>query len=290
MQTNKIDQKILQLVIMGNVEDALKEDLNNTDKTSALLSKKISGKAIIKSNQNAILCGIPWVNNCFKSINKDIYIIWNFNEGDLIKKNQEICSIKGNYNALLTGERVALNFLQTLSGTATSSYKHNQLIKKYSTKLFDTRKTIPGLRMAQKYAVTIGGGHNQRLGLFDAVLIKENHIKALGSIDKALKVAKKNYSLDDIQIEVENLKEFKIALSNGAKNILLDNFSIKNIEKVIKINQGVATLEASGNINYKTIARYAKTGIDRISVGSITKNVEAIDFSMIIEVQKANFT
>jgi nicotinate-nucleotide pyrophosphorylase (carboxylating) len=285
MKSNKLSQKILKSAIKKNVNNALQEDLNNLDKTSELLPKNSSGEAIIKSKQSCILCGTAWVNNCFKSINKNLTINWLFNDGDLIKKNQEICIIKGNYRSILMGERVALNFLQTMSGTATKTSTLNKLIKDFKAQLFDTRKTIPGLRIAQKYSVLIGGGNNQRIGLFDQILIKENHIKIFGSLEHTLNKIKKDNLLNKIQIEVETLHQFKNALNHGAKNILLDNFSILNTKKAIDINNGKAILEVSGNINHKTIVSYAKTGVDRISVGLITKNVEAIDFSILIDVQ-----
>lgn len=283
MMTKSISKKQIQETIKVNAKNALDEDRAFEDQTTKLLNKKIIGEAFIRSNQKAILCGIPWANKSFKLINKKIKINWYAKEGDLIKKNQKICSIKGPYKDLLIAERTALNFLQTLSGTATSTNSYVNLLKKYHTNLYDTRKTIPGLRIAQKYAVGIGGAFNQRLNLANGILIKENHIQILGGIHSFLVELKKNKPLKDIQIEVENLNEFKIALKHGAKNILLDNFSIHNIKKAVDLNKKFANLEASGDINKKTIISYAKTGVDRISVGSITKNLEAIDFSMIIK-------
>ena len=281
--TKSISKKIIQDTVKINVKNALNEDHVFDDNATELLNNKIVGDAFIRSNQKCILCGIPWANECFKQINVKIKIEWLVEEGISIKKNQKICFINGPYKDLLAAERTVLNFLQTLSGTATSTFTYVHLLKKYHANLYDTRKTIPGLRIAQKYAVRIGGGFNQRLNLSDKILVKENHIQILGSVDLFLTELKKDRSLKDIQIEVENLNEFKVALKHGAKNILLDNFSIQNVKKAVVLNKKIATLEASGDINKKTIVSYAKTGVDRISVGSITKNLEAIDFSMIIK-------
>ncbi|MBT5166813.1 MAG: carboxylating nicotinate-nucleotide diphosphorylase, partial [Nitrosomonadales bacterium] len=191
--------------------------------------------------------------------------------------------LDGFFKSILKGERVALNFLQLLSGTATSTAYLKSLIKNSPTKLFDTRKTIPGLRVAQKYAVQVGGGNNQRIGLFDQILLKENHKTAFGSIKKMLINID---NLKNVQVEVESIKEFIEALSFGSKNILLDNFSIEELKKVVQLNNGQALLEASGNINEKNIIKYAKTGVDRISIGAITKNIKSIDYSMLFSPQK----
>ena len=278
-------KKILQDAILMNIGIALDEDLGAIDKTGQLIPKHKKGIAIIKSNQSAILCGSPWVSSCFKKINNKIKINWLALEGESIKKGQKICEIDGAYIDLLAGERVALNFLQTLSGTATETHKMAILIKNYDTKLFDTRKTIPGLRIAQKYAVKIGGGENQRLGLYDQILIKENHIKSFLNISDLLEKSNLRNKLDKVQVEVENTSQLKIALSYGIRNILLDNFSVKAIIKSIQINKNRAVLEASGNINNKNILKYAKTGVQRISVGLITKNINSIDFSMDIQLK-----
>lgn len=279
------NKKLLEVAIKKNVGAAIEEDLKKNDKTSDILPIKTKGVAKIQAKQNAILCGSPWVNYCFRQIDKNIRIIWHFNEGSKIKKGDEICTILGNYNGILKGERIAINFLQTLSGTATTSNLMNLKINKYKTKLFDTRKTIPGLRVAQKYAVQLGGAFNQRFGLYDQVLIKENHIKSVGNISDILKRAKKKYSLKDIQIEVENLKEFKEAIDLGATNILLDNFSLKKLAEAVQMNKIGVILEASGNIDMGNIVDYAKTKVDRISIGALTKNIKAVDFSMNIKIK-----
>jgi len=279
------NKKLLQAAIRINVSAAIEEDLKNNDITSDILPTKTKGVAKIQVKQSAILCGSPWVDYCFHQIDKNIRIIWHFKEGSKIKTSDEICTISGNYNSILMGERIAINFLQTLSATASASNLMNLKIRRYKAKLFDTRKTIPGLRVAQKYAVKVGGAFNQRFGLYDKVLIKENHIKSIGSVSQILKVAKKKYSLKDVQIEVENLKEFKEAIDLGAKNILLDNFSLKGLTKAVQINKKKAVLEASGDVDINNIIDFAKTKVDKISVGALTKNIKAVDFSMSIRIK-----
>ena len=278
-----ITNKIFKEAIDINVVSAIDEDIKNLDKTSVLISSKFNALAEIKAKEKGVLCGIPWVEKTYKKIDPKLKFTWLVEEGGIFKKNQKICKIHGNFNSLLTGERIALNFLQTLSGTATITRTFVNKIKTTSTILLDTRKTLPGLRIAQKYAVKIGGGMNQRLGLYDEILVKENHIKSIGSFEKTLQKINSNQKISNYQIEVENIKELQLAINLGAKNILLDNFSISSTKKAVEINQDFATLEVSGNININNILDYAKTGVSRISVGAITKNIEAIDFSMIID-------
>lgn len=278
-----ITNKIFKEAIDINVVSAIDEDIKNLDKTSVLISSKFNALAEIKAKERGVLCGIPWVEKTYKKIDPKLKFTWLVEEGGIFKKNQKICKIHGNFNSLLTGERIALNFLQTLSGTATITRTFVNKIKTTSTILLDTRKTLPGLRIAQKYAVKIGGGMNQRLGLYDEILVKENHIKSIGSFEKTLQKINSNQKISNYQIEVENIKQLQLAINLGAKNILLDNFSISSTKKAVEINQDFATLEVSGNININNILDYAKTGVSRISVGAITKNIEAIDFSMIID-------
>ena len=278
-----ITNKIFKEAIDMNVVSAIDEDIKNSDKTSVLISSKFNALAEIKAKEKGVLCGIPWVEKTYKKIDPKLKFTWLVEEGGIFKKNQKICKIHGNFNSLLTGERIALNFLQTLSGTATITRTFVNKIKTTSTILLDTRKTLPGLRIAQKYAVKIGGGMNQRLGLYDEILVKENHIKSIGSLEKTLQKINSNQKISNYQIEVENIKQLQLAINLGAKNILLDNFSISSTKKAVEINQDFATLEVSGNININNILDYAKTGVSRISVGAITKNIEAIDFSMIID-------
>ena len=278
-----ITNKIFKEAIDINVVSAIDEDIKNLDKTSVLISSKFNALAEIKAKERGVLCGIPWVEKTYKKIDPKLKFTWLVEEGGIFKKNQKICKIHGNFNSLLTGERIALNFLQTLSATATITRTFVNKIKTTSTILLDTRKTLPGLRIAQKYAVKIGGGMNQRLGLYDEILVKENHIKSIGSFEKTLQKINSNPKISNYQIEVENIKQLQLAINLGAKNILLDNFSISSTKKAVEINQDFATLEVSGNININNILDYAKTGVSRISVGAITKNIEAIDFSMIID-------
>ena len=278
-----ITNKIFKEAIDINVVSAIDEDIKNLDKTSVLISSKFNALAEIKAKEKGVLCGIPWVEKTYKKIDPKLKFTWLVEEGGIFKKNQKICKIHGNFNSLLTGERIALNFLQTLSGTATITRTFVNKIKTTSTILLDTRKTLPGLRIAQKYAVKIGGGMNQRLGLYDEILVKENHIKSIGSFEKTLQKINSNQKISNYQIEVENIKQLQLAIKLGAKNILLDNFSISSTKKAVETNQDFATLEVSGNININNILDYAKTGVSRISVGAITKNIEAIDFSMIID-------
>lgn len=274
---------MLSNAIKINIKNALKEDLGTSDITTNLLANDLKGQAKIKIKESAIFCGKPWVEECFRQIDKNIKITWLIKDGDTARKNQTVCILDGFFKSILKGERVALNFLQLLSGTATSTAYLKSLIKNSPTKLFDTRKTIPGLRIAQKYAVQVGGGNNQRIGLFDQILLKENHKTAFGSIKKMLINID---NLKNVQVEVESIKEFIEALSFGSKNILLDNFSIEELKKVVQLNNGQALLEASGNINEKNIIKYAKTGVDRISIGAITKNIKSIDYSMLFSPQK----
>lgn len=283
MIKNKLLKSLLSSAIKLNITNALKEDLGSSDLTSNLLKNNIKGQAEIKIKEKAIFCGRLWVEECFKQIDKNIKIVWFAKDGDKLEKNQTVCVLKGLFKSILKGERVALNFLQLLSGTATSTAHLNDLIKSTPTKLFDTRKTAPGLRVAQKYAVLAGGGNNQRIGLFDQVLLKENHKAVYGSIKKMLENIN---DLKNIQVEVENIKEFNEVLKYRVKNILLDNFSIRDLKKAVEQNKGQSVLEASGNINEKNILQYAKTGVDRISVGSITKNIKAIDYSMLFSGQR----
>ena len=278
-----ITNKIFKEAIDMNVVSAIDEDIKNLDKTSVLISSKFNALAEIKAKEKGVLCGIPWVEKTYKKIDPKLKFTWLVEEGGIFKKNQKICKIHGNFNSLLTGERIALNFLQTLSGTATITRTFVNKIKTTSAILLDTRKTLPGLRIAQKYAVKIGGGMNQRLGLYDEILVKENHIKSIGSFEKTLQKINSNQKISNYQIEVENIKQLQLAINLGAKNILLDNFSISSTKKAVETNQDFATLEVSGNININNILDYAKTGVSRISVGAITKNIEAIDFSMIID-------
>ena len=287
MHKSKINKKNLTEVIQKNIANALQEDIGNIDLSSELIEEKSFAKAYVKYKDSAVIASIPWFNATFLMLDPKIKIKWFIKEGAIVKKNQRLCEIYGKTKPILSGERVALNFLQTLSATSTITHQYVQAIKNTHAKIFDTRKTIPGLRIAQKYAVTIGGGNNQRMGLFDQILIKENHIKSSKKMDDLFSLSLKYAKNKDIQIEVENLNQLEKAIEIGFKNILLDNFSIKNLKKAVLLNKKRAVLEASGNITLKNVKKIALTGVNRISLGSLTKNIKAIDLSMKIETFKS---
>ena len=268
--------------ISETVRKALLEDIGDGDKTASLLDAA-SAHARVISREPGILCGTAWFDEVFRQLDPDTAVQWHLGDGDRLETDTVVCEVSGNNHAVLTGERTALNFLQTLSATATQTASYVAAIDHTNCKLLDTRKTIPGLRSAQKYAVLCGGGNNHRMGLFDAILIKENHIAAAGSIRKAVGQAREKYPDIFIEIEVENLDELEQALDAGPNRIMLDNFSLDDLRRACMLNSGCNQLEASGNISLETIAEVAETGVDYISSGSITKNIEAIDLSMILQ-------
>ncbi len=268
-----------QDAIVDNVTQALKEDIGIGDLTASLIPDAATTATII-SRDDATLSGILWVNEVFAQLSPLITITWFFNDGDRISENDKLCELTGPANQLLSGERAALNFLQTLSGTATLVQQYTDSVSDLDVKILDTRKTIPGLRIAQKYAVRCGGGHNHRIGLYDGILIKENHILAAGSIDAAICAAKKIAYDIAVEIEIENFDELEQALSAQADIILLDNFDIAALKKAVEINQGRTQLEASGGITLNNVRAIAETGVDRISIGALTKDVYSIDLSM----------
>ncbi len=267
--------------IQKMVKIALDEDLaGKQDITTVLIPETKSVQAQVITREKMILCGQAWVNEIFQQIDATIRINWQFNDGDLISANNIIFKLTGQAKSLLTGERTALNFLQILSATATMTHKFVEQLKGSKTKVLDTRKTIPGLRAAQKYAVRCGGGYNHRMGLYDAFLIKENHIAACGSITNAIVTAKKIAPDKTVEVEVENLEQLEEAIATKPDMIMLDNFSIENMRKAVAINKGRIKLEASGNVNLENIKAIAATGVDYISAGILTKNIQAIDLSM----------
>jgi nicotinate-nucleotide pyrophosphorylase (carboxylating) len=266
--------------IIENVKIALHEDIGGGDVTADLVDTHTIAEATLTCRDNAILCGIDWFNEVFHQIDDTIDIKWQASDGDKIKYNQVICTLKGPVCSILTGERTAINFLQTLSAVSTNVAMFVDRVKHSKTKILDTRKTLPGLRYAQKYAVKIGGGINHRHGLYDEILIKENHILALGSIEAIIKKVKEKKL--PITIEVENLKQLEIALETDVDKIMLDNFSPSNIQKAVVMAKGNIKLEASGNTTINNVHSIAGTGVDYISVGALTKNIEAIDFSMLV--------
>ena len=271
---------VLPADIASTVRRALNEDLGTGDLTAKLLPQGTASEAIVVCRETAILCGVAWFSEVFKQLDDKVRINWRCGDGDAVEPGQTVCSLSGSARSLLSGERTALNFLQLLSGTATTTREYAAAIAHTTTRLLDTRKTLPGLRSAQKYAVLCGGGTNHRMGLYDAILIKENHIRASGSIRAALKQARATQR--HIEIEVENETQLKEALEAGADAILLDNFTLDQIRQAVQLNNGRARLEISGGVDLSALAELAATGVDFISVGGLTKNVRAIDFSMLL--------
>lgn len=268
-------------IINHQVSTALMEDaLVFPDYTAALVANDIIYATIITRNE-MVLCGTEWANQTFLTCNRNIVVSWYYKDGNTVPQGEALCHIAGNARDILTAERTALNFLQLLSATATTTSLYVKKINGYNCKIMDTRKTIPGLRLAQKYAVRVGGGNNQRIGLYDGVLIKENHIVSCGGIKNALNNAFKNTPAHiPIQIEVENFQQLVEAVENNAKLILLDNMTPKQINQCVDYVADTVELEASGNINLENIVSYAQTGVHRISIGSLTKNIKAIDLSL----------
>jgi len=265
------------------VQQALQEDVQTGDITAQLISEDKQAQATVISREQAVICGCAWFETVFQQLDDTIKIKWEVQDGDQVEPEQILCHIQGNARHLLTGERSALNFLQLLSATATETQRYVQLISHTKAHILDTRKTIPALRTAQKYAVHCGGGQNHRMGLYDAFLIKENHILATGSIAKAVENARQLAPQLPVEVEVESLPELKEALDTGVERILLDNFDIPSLKLAVAMTKGKASLEASGNVNLETITDIAETGVDFISIGALTKNVTAIDLSMRIK-------
>jgi nicotinate-nucleotide pyrophosphorylase (carboxylating) len=266
--------------IEDSVHSALTEDIGNGDITSRIIPEDDVSLARVISREKAIICGVDWFEEVFNQLDSSIFIDWEVDDGDLVAANQQLCTLSGSTRTLLTGERTALNFLQTLSGTATLTRRYVDAIKTTNTKLLDTRKTIPGLRMAQKYAVSCGGGVNHRIGLFDAILIKENHIMAAGSIAEAIASARFNNPDMPVEIEVENLDELQQAIAAKAERVLLDNFDLELLRQAVAITNKQLLLEASGGVNLDSILAIAQTGVDFISCGALTKDIISIDLSM----------
>jgi nicotinate-nucleotide pyrophosphorylase (carboxylating) len=270
----------LKSAFEGNLLSALLEDVGSGDLTGLLVPEGGRAKARVIVREDAVLCGAPWFEGIMNCMQAGIEIDWQYAEGDMMKADSVVCTIEGPARALLTAERGALNFLQLLSGVATATRQYVALTAGTRAAILDTRKTLPGLRLAQKYAVRVGGGQNQRLALYDGILIKENHIAAAGGITNAVMAAKRLDKGVSIQVEVESLDELKEALDAGALSILLDNFSTDMMREAVVINAGRALLEASGGINFDTVRAIAETGVDRISIGSLTKDLRATDYSL----------
>lgn len=264
----------------NNINAALAEDIGSGDVTGMLVPENEWVKARVIVRELAVLCGAPWFEGVMKQIDPRICIDWKHAEGEIMGADDEVCAIEAPARALLTAERAALNFLQLLSGVATATRHYVDAIAGTKAAILDTRKTLPGLRLAQKYAVRVGGGKNQRIALYDGILIKENHIAAAGGIEAAMRAAHELNAGVTIQIEVENMAELEQALGAGAVSILLDNFTTDMMREAVRVTAGRAVLEASGGINKETVRAIAETGVDRISIGSLTKDIRATDYSL----------
>ncbi|HJV06727.1 MAG TPA: carboxylating nicotinate-nucleotide diphosphorylase [Chromobacteriaceae bacterium] len=268
-------------LIAQQVSQTLAEDIGQCDWTAQLISDDAIGHATVVARESAILCGQPWFDECYRQVDARCQVHWHVAEGDRVNTDTVLCTVSGPARALLTAERSSLNFLQTLSAVASETRRYVDVVAGTRARILDTRKTLPGLRLAQKYAVTVGGGVNQRIGLFDGILIKENHIMAAGGIRQALVAALQSLPPNvTLQIEVETLDELQQALDGGAKLVLLDNMSTDDMRRAVQMTAGRAELEASGGVDLTTVRAIAETGVDRISVGKLTKDVRAIDLSM----------
>ena len=274
---------LTQQYIQQLVDLALKEDIGSGDITAELVRSDTNARAVVVSRETGVLCGSTFVDAVFSMLDAEINIDWFKSDGDLLEPDDTLFTVSGNARKILTGERTALNFLQLLSGTATLAFRFANSVEGTSVRLLDTRKTIPGLRLAQKYAVTCGGCHNHRIGLYDAFLIKENHIEACGGIADAINAARKSAPGKTVEIEVEPLNELQLALAANPDRIMLDNFSEAMLREAVAANAGQCELEASGNITELNLRSIAETGIDFISIGALTKRVEPLDLSMRLE-------
>jgi nicotinate-nucleotide pyrophosphorylase (carboxylating) len=274
---------LLAEAIERNVREALAEDVGSGDITAKLIPTNTRGRAFVITREDAVLCGRPWADEACRQVDPTIAVAWHASDGDRVSADQRLLSLKGPARSLLTVERTLLNFLQLLSGTATSARRYADRLTNTRLRVLDTRKTLPGLRIAQKYAVRCGGCHNHRLGLFDAFLIKENHIAAAGSIAAAVERARQIAPGRTVEVEVENIEEFRTALIAGADIIMLDDFTEPDMREAVAINQGQAQLEVSGGVTHATLNAIAASGVDFVSIGEITKRVEPIDLSMRFE-------
>ncbi|KJY92567.1 carboxylating nicotinate-nucleotide diphosphorylase [Pseudoalteromonas piscicida] len=279
-----IDQNLIsQLVKQALDEDLNYQTPNEGDITAALIPETQQANAYVITREDCVFVGKALIEEVFKQVDPSVSVNVLVNDGDFVAANTRLFTASGSARAILTAERTALNFVQTLSGTATTTAKYVEVLSGTQTKLLDTRKTIPGLRALQKYAVKCGGGKNHRIGLFDAYLIKENHIAACGSIAKAVATARNNHPDKPVEVEVENLNELQQALDAGSDIIMLDNFSVSEIQQAVEITQGKAKLEVSGNMTIEILTTYAQAGVDFISSGALTKHVQSIDLSMRFE-------
>ena len=270
----------LRRAIVRGVADALAEDLRDGDITAALVPAEERSRARVITRETGIFCGRDWVEETCRQVDPDLGVIWQVQDGDQVEPNQVLYYLEGPARSMLTAERTALNFVQLLSGTATLANAYVKLVSHTKARILDTRKTIPGLRLAQKYAVLAGGGHNHRIGLFDAFLIKENHIAAAGSIAAAVATAHAHRPGAPVEVEVENLNELTEALAAGADRVMLDEFTLEQTREGVAVAGDALELEASGGVNFETIVPIAETGVDYISIGDITKRIKPMDLSM----------
>ncbi|UCJ18290.1 carboxylating nicotinate-nucleotide diphosphorylase [Pseudomonas sp. MM211] len=270
----------LRAEIEANVRRSLREDIGSGDITAQLIPESRLAHATVITREDAVVCGTAWVDEVFRQLDPRVAVHWQVQDGQRVTPNQALFHLEGPARALLSGERSALNFLQTLSAVATRCQHYAALVQGTEVKLLDTRKTLPGLRLAQKYAVTQGGCHNHRIGLFDAFLIKENHIAACGGIEAAVAAARHIAPGKPVEVEVESLEELEQALAAGADIVMLDELSLEDMRRAVSINAGRAKLEASGGVNESTLRSIAETGVDYVSIGTLTKDVKAVDLSM----------
>ena len=264
----------------GTVRQALAEDIGSGDITAALVPENQQAQAHVITREAAVLCGQAWFNETFRQVDASVRLEWHVKDGDAVQPNDRLVTLSGCARSILTAERTALNFLQLLMGTATTCQRYARQVAHTNVRLLDTRKTIPGLRLAQKYASTCGGCHNHRIGLYDAFLIKENHMAACGSIQAAVQQARRMHADRPVEVEVETLDELHQALAAGSDIIMLDDFGLDSIREAVRLTAGRATLEVSGSVNEQTLKPLAETGVDCISIGALTKHVQAIDLSL----------
>jgi nicotinate-nucleotide pyrophosphorylase (carboxylating) len=269
--------------LSDQVARALAEDIGTGDVTAALIPEATQARATLITREQMVLCGSAWLEETFRQIDASIGVDWRAREGDGVAAGATLCELRGPARGILTGERCALNFLQTLSGTATVTRSYADAVAGTNCRVLDTRKTVPGLRLAQKYAVRCGGGHNHRLGLYDRVLIKENHIIAAGSIAAAIQTARRSSPGIEVEVEVETLAEFGVALAAAPDYIMLDEFSLEDMRAAVKLRDGARSpskLEASGGVDFEALGKIAATGVDFVSIGALTKHVRAVDLSL----------
>jgi len=267
-------------IVAADVRRALAEDLGFGDLTASLIAPGTKLRTRVICRDEAVLAGRPWFDETYAQLDQSLQVHWSCQDGDVLAPNQLVCELAGDAASLLSGERTALNFIQTLSGTATQTAAFVNEVAGTRARILDTRKTLPGLRQAQKYAVRCGGANNHRLGLFDAILIKENHIRATGSITAAVQSARQGHPQVLVEVEVEDLQQLREAMAAGAQRVLLDNFNLPGLREAVALADGTVELEASGNVSLSTVRAIAETGVDYISTGAITKHLRAVDFSM----------